>query len=368
MTEITLFLSGDVMTGRGIDQVLPHSCAPALHERFASSAMDYVDLAERAHGRIVRPLSYRDIWGEALAVLQQVRPAARIINLETSVTTSEEPAPKGINYRMHPDNAAVLTAAGIDCCVLANNHVLDWGEGGLLETLETLASGGIAVAGAGRNLALAQAPAALQIGEAARVLIFAFGAADSGIPEGWAAAGAKPGVHFLRDLSAQRAAQIGALVEAAKRPGDIAVASIHWGGNWGYGVANAHRNFAHALVEHAHIDVVHGHSSHHPKGIEVYRGRLILYGCGDLMDDYEGIRGYDEFRSDLVLMYFPRLDGYTGQLIRLDLTPLRINRFRLHRPAPGERAWLRDTLDRECRRFGHRITDCVESFSLEWNE
>jgi poly-gamma-glutamate capsule biosynthesis protein CapA/YwtB (metallophosphatase superfamily) len=286
MTEITLFLSGDVMTGRGVDQVLPHSCPPVLHERFASSAMNYVDLAERAHGRIVRPLTYREIWGEALAVLQQVRPAARIINLETSVTTSDEPAPKGINYRMHPDNVAVLTAAGIDCCVLANNHVLDWGQGGLLETLETLASGGIAVAGAGRNLAMAQAPAVLQIGKAARVLIFAFGAADSGIPKGWAADGAKPGVHFLRDLSTQRAAQIGALVEAAKQPGDIAVASIHWGGNWGYGISNAHRNFAHALIERAHIDVVHGHSSHHPKGIEVYQGRLILYGCGDFLDDY----------------------------------------------------------------------------------
>lgn len=368
MAEITLFLSGDVMTGRGVDQALPHSCAPALHEYSASSAMDYVHLAERAHGRIVRPLSYRDIWGEALAVLQQVRPAARIINLETSVTTRNEPAPKGINYRMHPDNIAVLTAAGIDCCVLANNHVLDWGEGGLLDTLDTLASGRIAVAGAGRNLALAQAPAVLQIEKAARVLIFAFGAADSGIPEGWAADAATPGVHFFRDLSTQRAAQIGALVEAAKQPGDIAVASIHWGGNWGYDISDVHRKFARALIERAHIDVVHGHSSHHPKGIEVYRGRLILYGCGDFLDDYEGIRGYEEFRSDLVLMYLPRIDGNTGRLIRLDLMPLRINRFCLHRPARGERAWLRRTLDRECRRFGHRITDRGDSLTLEWRE
>jgi len=48
------------------------------------------------------------------------------------------------------------------------------------------------------------------------------------------------------------------------------------------------------------VDIVHGHSSHHVKGIEVHRGKLILYGCGDFIDDYEGIKGYEAFRDDLV--------------------------------------------------------------------
>ena len=132
-----LFLCGDVMTGRGIDQVLPHPCDPALYEDYVESAMDYVQLAEAANGAIPRSVDPAYIWGVALDEFARMRPNARIINLETSITRSEDHAPKGINYRMSPANADCLRAAGIDCCVLANNHVLDWGRRGLLDTLET---------------------------------------------------------------------------------------------------------------------------------------------------------------------------------------------------------------------------------------
>src|SRR5687767_13905183 len=113
------------MSGRGVDQVLPHSCAPHLYEDGVRSALAYVTLAERAHGAVPRPVDYRYVWGAALDVLARARPDARIVNLETSVTTCEDAYPKRINYRMHPHNVALLTAARVDCCVLANNHVLD---------------------------------------------------------------------------------------------------------------------------------------------------------------------------------------------------------------------------------------------------
>jgi poly-gamma-glutamate synthesis protein (capsule biosynthesis protein) len=119
------------------------------------------------------------------------------------------------------------------------------------------------------------------------------------------------------------------------------------------------------LIDQARIDVVHGHSSHHPKAIEVYRKRLILYGCGDFLDDYEGIRGYEEFRGDLVLMYFPTLDVRTGELARLVMTPLQIHNFRLRHPSPSDCAWLLRTLDRECRRFGRRVAARDGVFELE---
>ncbi|HWE18139.1 MAG TPA: CapA family protein, partial [Hyphomicrobiaceae bacterium] len=128
---ISLFLAGDVMTGRGIDQVLPHPGDPRLYESYVKSAYDYVELAEAANGPIMRPLAFGDIWGDALAELERRRPDARIVNLETAVTRRTEPEPKGINYKMNPANVGAITAAGIDCCVLANNHVLDWGLAGL---------------------------------------------------------------------------------------------------------------------------------------------------------------------------------------------------------------------------------------------
>ena len=115
------------------------------------SALGYVQLAEEVNGPIARPMDASYIWGDALEEFQRIKPQARIINLETAVTRSDDRDPKGINYRMHPANISCLTAAGIDCCALANNHVLDWGSAGLTETLETLHQAGVKTAGAGMN-------------------------------------------------------------------------------------------------------------------------------------------------------------------------------------------------------------------------
>ena len=128
---LTLFLCGDVMTGRGIDHVLPCPCAPHLYEPCVKHASGYVQLAESTNGPIPRPISDTHIWGDALTEFENRRPALKIINLETSVTISEEAAPKGINYRMNPKNIGCITSAKIDCCMLSNNHVLDWGYPGL---------------------------------------------------------------------------------------------------------------------------------------------------------------------------------------------------------------------------------------------
>ena len=149
---IKLFLAGDVMTGRGIDQILPHPCEPAIYENNLRSALEYVALAERAGGIIRRPAGFDYIWGAALGELSRRKPHVRIVNLETAVTAARAPEPKGINYRMNPANIPVLAAAEIDCCMLSNNHVRDWGEAGLIDTLQTLKGAGILTAGAGRNL------------------------------------------------------------------------------------------------------------------------------------------------------------------------------------------------------------------------
>jgi poly-gamma-glutamate capsule biosynthesis protein CapA/YwtB (metallophosphatase superfamily) len=168
---IKLFLCGDVMLGRGIDQILPEPCNPALHEDYVQSALDYVQLAEAANGPVNRPVPPAYIWGAALDELKRAHPDARIINLETSITRSEDYDPKGINYRMSPENADTLLAAHIDCCVLANNHVLDWGQAGLADTLTTLKRLEIHYAGAGRTIEEARAAAILPIPGKGRALV-----------------------------------------------------------------------------------------------------------------------------------------------------------------------------------------------------
>src|SRR4029453_17016197 len=140
----TLFLCGDVVTGRGVAQILAHSCPPGIQEPYVRDARDYVALAEDANGPISRPVAPAHIWGDALEELERIAPDARIINLETSVTTSDDSWPgKGIHYRMHPGNVDCLPAARVDVCVLANNHVLDYGRAGLGETIATLTAAGL---------------------------------------------------------------------------------------------------------------------------------------------------------------------------------------------------------------------------------
>ena len=363
-----MFLGGDVMLGRGVDQILPHPCDPEIHEPFVHDARRYVALAEQLNGPIPRGVDFSYVWGDAIVELGRKAPDVRIVNLETAVTTSGDYWPnKGVNYRMSPANLPCLAAAGIDACTLANNHVLDWGYAGLHETLSALAGAHIQAAGAGRDAAQAAAPLLLQTRSAGKVILYSFGTGDSGIPLPWAAAPDRPGINLLGDLSGLTARRITEDVKRVKRPGDVAVASIHWGGNWGYAIATERKEFARQLLDQGGIDVIHGHSSHHPMGIEVCRDKPILYGCGDLLDDYEGIGGYEEFRADLVLLYFVSIEPRTGTLAGLEMVPMQVRNFRLHRASEQEARWLANLLDRECERLGTHVemgADCV--LTLRW--
>ncbi len=366
MDTITLFLAGDVMTGRGIDQILPHPNDPRIYEDYLKSARDYVALSEQRFGPLSLPVDYAYPWGDALAELDRQAPDFRIVNLETAVTARGEPWPgKGIHYRMHPANLPCLAAAKLDCCVLANNHVLDWGQEGFADTLGALGKAGLKTAGAGKDAAAASRPALLER-NGRRVLVFAWGMDSSGVPQAWAAGANRAGVNFLEDLSAASVEKVAESVRAAKRPGDLVVASLHWGGNWGYAVSKEQRSFARALVDEAGIDVLHGHSSHHPRPIEVYRGRLILYGCGDLINDYEGISGYEMYRGELGLLYFATLDR-TGRLLKLAMRPVTRRRMRLNLSSAEDAAWLAKKMDEECSRFGSRVGLAPDlTFRLRW--
>jgi poly-gamma-glutamate capsule biosynthesis protein CapA/YwtB (metallophosphatase superfamily) len=353
---ITLFLCGDVMTGRGIDQILPHPSDPAIHEGYMKDARGYVEIAEKVNGPIPRSVAPGYIWGDALDELERVAPDLRIINLETSVTKSDDYwEGKEIHYRMHPENIDCITSVKIDVCSLANNHVLDWGYAGLKETLETLRKAKIRSVGAGMNLQEAESPIVVGIKGKGRVIVFAFGSPTSGVPLNWAASEKRSGINLLRDFSDDAIQRIRRRVKEVKQERDIVIFSIHWGGNWGYNVPQKEIDFAHRLIDEAGVDIIHGHSSHHVKRIEVYQDRLILYGCGDFLNDYEGIGGYEHYRDDLGLMYFASMDPSSGKLVQLQMTPTQIKHFKVNRTSRDDALWLAHTLNREGRRFGTRV-------------
>lgn len=366
-SDLRVFLCGDVMTGRGIDQILPSPCDPILHECYLRSARDYVRLAERVNGPIPARRDRGYIWGAALREWDRARPDARIVNLETSITRSPDYVPKGINYRMSPENASCLRDAGIDCCALANNHVLDWGRAGLSETMAVLESLGIAFAGAGRNRSEAARPTVLEIAGKGRIVVFSFACTSSGTPLDWVATDEASGVNLLRDGLAEAVELVSDWSHGGRRADDIVIVSIHWGSNWGYEIAAEQRILAHGLIDRAGVSAIHGHSSHHPKAIEIYRDRLVLYGCGDFLNDYEGIGGYEEFHGDLALMYFAGFDPSTGWLRDLELVPLRMRRLQLVTPTPDETELTRGVLARECRRFDVEVTSNSEGrLDVSW--
>jgi poly-gamma-glutamate capsule biosynthesis protein CapA/YwtB (metallophosphatase superfamily) len=219
------------------------------------------------------------------------------------------------------------------------------------------------VAGAGASLDRARDPAIVDLGSARRILVFAVGAENSGIPKTWAATTTSSGVDLLPDLSDLTADDLVSRVHTRKRRGDVAVVSIHWGDNWGYEVPDAHVRFAHRLLDGG-VDLIHGHSSHHPRPAEIYNDKLVLYGCGDFITDYEGITGYEEFRDDLVLMYFPSINPDTGELDALYLTPLQIRKMQLVRPSAEDRTWLRQRLASVSRDFGCDVTLAADESTL----
>jgi poly-gamma-glutamate synthesis protein (capsule biosynthesis protein) len=355
--QLRLALAGDVMLARGIDQIHRSSVDPELREPAVGDARDYVALAERATGEVPRDVPPHYVWGDLRNVLDEFAADAVVLNLETSFTTANNfDTTKGIHYRTHPDNAAVLTAIGKPVCSLANNHVLDLGEDGLRETLETLDRAELPRCGAGHDAEEALRPAVVrtraQTSERGTsgtpaVAVVASCLGDAGVPPDWAAGEGHAGVFRLRALDDDAAGRIRATTARHRNAGQTVVVSVHWGGNWGYDVGMEKREFAHALIDSGAADVVYGHSSHHPRPLEIYRDAPIIYGCGDLINDYEGIGGHESYRPEITALYLITLDAVSRRLVDLRLAPFHLSRFRLHRARDEQAEWLADTLSRE---------------------
>ena len=245
---------------------------------------------------------------------------------------------------------------------MANNHVLDFGYQGLTDTVAALTGAGIQGVGAGTDLLTARRPAVVSAHDGHRVLVGSVAMKSAGVPESWAAQRDRPGVWLVRDPSQRDAAdEVAAEVLTHKRDGDVAIVSVHCGSNWCYAIAPNDIAFAHRLID-AGVDIVHGHSSHHPRPIEIYRGKPILYGCGDVIDDYEGIGGHELFRGDLRLLYLAYTDPVGGELISLRMIPLRVRLMQLEWTSRTGSEWLRATIEHTSRRFGTRVVARSDDF------
>jgi len=338
---IRVLLGGDVMTGRAIDQLFPTHARDDFGKPDHVPAARYLSWSVALHGAEMLPMRHDYIWGAALGMLDAVQPDFRLANLETAITTSDAWEDKPFTYRMHPANVGCLAAFGFDCLSLANNHVLDFGVDGLAETVATLRGAGIGHCGAGADDAEAARPHIHRLPGGKRILVFGWGFRDSGIPPQWRAGPDRPGVQLVEMVDDAARARMRETIATWRRDGDLVIASLHWGANWIGRVPASQRALARFLIDDAGVDLVHGHSAHHVLPAEVHSGKLILHGCGDLIDDAEGRPDSRKRKGHLGALYLADLDAATHRLRSFRFQPVERRRFRLELPSPDDMAWVR---------------------------
>lgn len=319
------------MLGRLIDQLFPAHVEEPSEARIVENI--------RRSKPSLRSYSPESPWGNTINLLKHG--SLNIVNLETSVTTHHVPWPdKVFNYRMHPANVSALKAASITYVSLANNHTLDFSLEGLIETVETLSSNDIQFAGAGRTPAEAQRPAnaALTLWRGSDSYpsehsVDIFSASDH--PRSWSSV---PSFHLI-DYTSQTKARLKSLIAShdLQSQSSLKIFSVHWGPNYAWQPSAEIRQMAHFLIDECGIDIVHGHSSHHVQGIERYGGKLIIYGCGDFVDDYALTPEYRNDLSAVWRVYVEEDDGAKEvgkkrepKLRRLEVWPTRIKDFQVN--------------------------------------
>jgi len=322
---ITLALVGDVMLGRLVNQHL-------------------------------KTMAADEVWGDVLPLFAAAD--LRIGNLECALTSHRqqwERTRKVFHFRADPPAVRVLSAAGIDAVSLANNHTLDFEVPGLLDTVAHLDNAGIRHAGAGHDLAAASAPALIPV-KGQRVALIAV--TDN--EPAFAAGATTPGTHYLPvAIDGKTLDYVEGLIRSARDAGaDLVVFSNHWGPNMVSRPSALFRRFAHAVIERG-ADVYYGHSAHLFQGVEIHRGKPILYSTGDFVDDY----AVDPWlRNDWSFLFLVQMEN--GQLHRLDLYPVLLTVAHVRRAVPPERARIGKRMRELSAEFGTALRE--EHGVLTW--
>lgn len=287
------------------------------------------------------------VWGSTLERLQGLDGLA--VNLECCVSRRGNPWPtKTYSFRADPGFAVpALEAADVSVASLANNHTLDFRAVGLRDTLDHLEAAGVAHAGAGPDRDAAFAPAVVDAGglTVAVVALTNRWPAYAAIPNGAGTAYTR----LSRNDPATRARIDAVLDQVADRDPDLLVASLHWGPNWDTSPTDSQVDFGRWLIERG-FDVVHGHSAHVLQGVEVYRGRPIIYDAGDFVDDYVQQSDVQNKRSALF-----ELVVTDGRLDRLRVRPTEIGYRAATMADPEASEWVRETVRERSEALGTKV-------------
>ena len=313
-------LTGDVMLGRLVDQYVIRN----------------------------QSIGPDKIWSDVLPLM--LKADRRLINLECVISDRGrewQPDSKAFHFRAQPRAIDFLRAAKIDCVTLANNHVLDYGTEALIECLALLDRAGIKRTGAGASLAEALAPATVDLPQGRLGVV----SLTDNEPE-WEAGEKKPGIHYIaydaKGLVEPYRSRLAQVLKQVRRQADLVIVSAHVGPNWGPPSA-AMRALAHQIIDLG-ADLYWGHSNHTAQGIELYKGKAILYSTGDFIDDY-AVDSAE--RNDLSFLFIVELDR--DRIARIVLHPVCIEDLYVRLARDQEVAVLQRTMLAKCKPFGSKI-------------
>ncbi|MDR0270604.1 CapA family protein [Paenibacillus sp.] len=197
-------------------------------------------------------------------------------NLETPVTTGGVSAKnKQFVFKASPKALDALHAAGMDVVNLGNNHILDQGEVGLLDTIKYLEQSGIEYVGAGKTAARAYQP---QFFKRGGMTIAVIGCSRVYPEPNWAAGDNKPGVASAYD----KASRVVSSIAEARKKADLVIVMAHWGIERSLTPNDIQKKLAHDFID-AGADLIIGGHPHVLQGLEQYKGKWIAYSTGNFI-------------------------------------------------------------------------------------
>ncbi|MEV0130095.1 CapA family protein [Dactylosporangium sp. NPDC050688] len=198
-----------------------------------------------------------------------------IVNLETAITSRGVEEPKTYHFRTTPVAIDALKAAGIDAVSIANNHTLDYGRTGLLDTLDALRTAGYPAFGAGANTDEAYRPWLTTV-RGVKIAVLGFSQVGE-LSSSWAPGPDKPGIAMAFDT--QRAV---AAVTEARSQADLVIVFNHWGDEGNSCPNAAQKTFAGKLST-AGADLIIGAHAHTLQGSGRLGRTFVAYGLGNFL-------------------------------------------------------------------------------------
>lgn len=195
-------------------------------------------------------------------------------NLECPISDAGRSKGHLYSFRADPRVMEGLNFAGFDVLSVANNHMYDWGQPALVDTLDRLRSAGIRPVGAGRNDLEAHYPVLVNL-HGVRIAFLAY----VDVPPKEATAGLdRPGVAWLAPDRAL------ADIRFARPLADIVIVSLHWGVEYMRKPQRSQVELAHKMID-AGADLIVGGHPHVTQPLEDYKGKYIAYSLGNFIFD-----------------------------------------------------------------------------------